>query len=66
MLSRKTWTRRAWSKLAASSDKSAGTDPSRWQFPAVLGVVVVMEIVVVVVVVMEILVVMVLVDLFEF
>ena len=52
MLSRKTWTRRAWSKLAASSDKSAGTDPSRWQFPAVLGVVVslVMEIVVVVLV----------------
>ena len=25
--------------MAASSDKSAGTDPSRWQFPAVLGVV---------------------------
>ena len=38
MLSRKTWTRGAWSKLAASSDESAGTDPSRWQFPAVLGV----------------------------
>ena len=47
-----TCTRSACNKFDASSERSAGTDPSLWQFPAVLCIIVMVKVVVVVVMMM--------------